>query len=196
MPWNQKIPLKSLHFFPLGLHYYRVSTDETTLVETVLCLSSSNISIILTQCACFFVLSAACSQSALFNFSPHENNDQPSEGWEVLKVSQLQSSAWEEGNLGMRKGAGGLNPFVRCDSDVCLYVGVARQDVSVGAALGLFCWWRRGQHVGGRGRLLQWRLASLEPGVYQGHKEEHHGPHHRRHPSQREGHCVVPIVIM
>lgn len=86
--------------------------------------------------------------------------------------------------------------FVRRDSDVCLYVGVAGQDVTVGAALGLLRWRRRGQHVGSRGCLLRRRLASLEPGVYQGHKEEHHAPHHRRHPSQREGHCVVPIVIM
>lgn len=78
-----------------------------------------------------------------------------------------------------------------------LYVSVARQDVSVGAALGLPRWLGGGQHVGSCGRLL-WRrrrLASLEPAVYQGHKEEHHAPDHRRHPSQGEGHLIVPKVI-
>ena len=44
--------------------------------------------------------------------------------------------------------------FVRCDSDVCLYVSVAGQDVSVRTALGLLCWQGSGQHVGGCGRLL------------------------------------------
>lgn len=84
--------------------------------------------------------------------------------------------------------------FVLCKSDVCLYVGVTRQDVSVGAALGLPRWLCRGQHVGGGGRLL--RLASLEPAVNQGHEEEHHTPHKRRHASQGEGHRIVPKVIM
>lgn len=54
----------------------------------------------------------------------------------------------------MKKGAGGLNPFVRCDSDVGLYVSITRQDVSIGAALGLPCWWGSGQHVGSGGCLL------------------------------------------
>lgn len=47
-----------------------------------------------------------------------------------------------------------MKPFVCCDSDVCLYVSIARKDVSIGAALGLLQWRRSGQHVGGRGRLL------------------------------------------
>lgn len=44
--------------------------------------------------------------------------------------------------------------FVLCDLDVCLYVSVARQDVSIGAAFGLPHWLCGGQHVGGGGRLL------------------------------------------
>lgn len=68
--------------------------------------------------------------------------------------SMVEGAGWEKGNLRMRKGAGGLNPFVRCDSDVCLYVSVAGQDVSIGAALGRLCWGGAGQHVGSCGLLL------------------------------------------
>lgn len=77
---------------------------------------------------------------------------------------------------------------------MCLHIGVAGQDVPVGAALGLRGRRGSGQHVGRRRRLV--RLASLEPAVDQGHKEQHHAPHHRRHASEGEGHRVVPKVIM
>lgn len=83
----------------------------------------------------------------------------------------------------------------RRDSDVGLYVRVAGQDVSVEAALGLPCWRGAGQHVGGRGRLFRRRLAPLEPAVYQGHKEQHHAPNHRRDPRQGERNCVVAKEI-
>lgn len=88
--------------------------------------------------------------------------------------------------------------FVASNSDVCLYVGVAGQHVAVGAALGRPLWLTGGQHVGGGGRLLRQRsgAASLQPAVYQGHKEEHHAPHHRRHTGQGKGNRVVPKVIV
>lgn len=44
--------------------------------------------------------------------------------------------------------------FVLCDSDVRLYVSVARQDVAIGAALGLLRWLCGGQHVSGGGCFL------------------------------------------
>lgn len=81
-------------------------------------------------------------------------------------------------------------------SDVCLYICIAGQDVSIGAALGLLGRWGAGQHVGSCGGLLWWCLTSLEPVVDQGHKEQHHAPHHRRHTSQGEGHCVIPKIVM
>lgn len=81
-------------------------------------------------------------------------------------------------------------------SDVCLYISIAGQDVPIGAALGLLGQWGAGQHVGSCGDLLWWRLTSLEPVVDQGHKEQHHAPHHRRHTSQGEGHCVIPKIVM
>lgn len=74
-----------------------------------------------------------------------------------------------------------------------LYVSVSRQEVSVDAALGFLCWRRGGQHVGGR--LLRWRLASLEPAVYQGHKEQPHAPNYRRDPRQGESYCVIAKEI-
>lgn len=89
----------------------------------------------------------------------------------------------------------GIVTFVWCNSDVCLYISVSRQHVSIGAALGLG---RKssGQHVCSGGRLLRWcRLAPLESAVDQGHKKEHHTTHHKRYPSQREGHRVVSKVI-
>lgn len=39
-------------------------------------------------------------------------------------------------------------------SDVCLYICIAGQDVSIGAALGLLGRWGAGQHVGSCGGLL------------------------------------------
>lgn len=39
-------------------------------------------------------------------------------------------------------------------SDVCLYICIAGQDVSIGAALGLLGRWGTGQHVGSCGGLL------------------------------------------
>lgn len=87
---------------------------------------------------------------------------------------------------------------VASNSDVCLYVCVAREHVSVGAALGRPLWLTGGQHVGSGGCLLQGCCGAvlLQPAVYQGHKEEHHAPHHRRHASQGKGNRVVPKVIM
>lgn len=78
---------------------------------------------------------------------------------------------------------------------MCLYVSIARQDVSVGAALGFTRCLASGQHMGSCGCLFWCCLASLEPVVYQGYKEQHHAANHRRHPSQREGHLVVSKVI-
>lgn len=45
--------------------------------------------------------------------------------------------------------------FVVFNSDVCLYISVAREHVAVGAALGLPLWLTGGQHVGSGGRLLR-----------------------------------------
>lgn len=84
--------------------------------------------------------------------------------------------------------------FVGRDSDVGLHIGVAWQDVSVGAALGFSSWKRCRQHVGSG---VLWRsLASLKPAVNQWHKEEDHAAHHRRHPGQGERHRVVAKIIM
>lgn len=84
--------------------------------------------------------------------------------------------------------------FGLCKSDVCLYVSVTRQDVAVGAALGLpRRLWRRRQHVGGGRHLLG--LSPLQPALDEGHGEEHQTAHEGRDPSQGEGHCVVPKVI-
>lgn len=79
-------------------------------------------------------------------------------------------------------------------SDVGLYVSVTRQEVSIDAALGFPCWRGGGQHAGGR--VLRWPLASLEPAVNQGHKEQHHAPNHRRDPRQGESYCVIAKEIM
>lgn len=45
--------------------------------------------------------------------------------------------------------------FLASNSDVCLYVSVAREHVAVGAALGLLLWLTGGQHVGRGGRLFR-----------------------------------------
>lgn len=82
--------------------------------------------------------------------------------------------------------------FGLCKSDVCLYVSVTRQDVAVGAALGLARRLRR-QHVGS-GRHF-FGLSPLQPAMDQGHGGEHQTAHEGRDPSQGEGHCVVPKVI-
>lgn len=88
--------------------------------------------------------------------------------------------------------------FAASNSDVCLYVSVARQHVAVGAALWLPLWLTGGQHVGGGGCLFRrgGGAVLLQPAVHQGHKEQHHAPHHRRHTGQGKGNCVVPKVIM
>lgn len=86
--------------------------------------------------------------------------------------------------------------FVRRDSDVCLYICITRQDVSVGAALGFPSRWGGGQHVDSRQLLLRRLLVSLDPVVDQGHKKQHHAPNHRRYPSQGESYCVVAKVAM
>lgn len=45
--------------------------------------------------------------------------------------------------------------FVASNSDVCLHVGVPREDVAVGATLQFPFWPTGGQHVGSGGRLLR-----------------------------------------
>lgn len=84
--------------------------------------------------------------------------------------------------------------FVGRDSDVRLHIGVAWQDVSIGAALGFSRWKSCGQHVGSG--VLRGSLVSLKPAVDQRHKEENHAPHHRRHPSQGERHSIVAKITV
>lgn len=77
----------------------------------MLCLSSSIISISL-HCVPSCHPLCGFHQCALFNFAPHQNNKHTfvgPGGWEVK--GQPTGSPQLEGNLRMRKGAGGLNPW-------------------------------------------------------------------------------------
>lgn len=82
----------------------------------------------------------------------------------------------------------GIVTFVWCNSDVCLYISVSRQHVSIGAALGLG---RKssGQHVCSGGRLLRWcRLAPLESAVDRSRAQKrapHHPPQEVPQPERR-----------
>lgn len=79
----------------------------------MLCLSSLHVSIILCWSAFFSSFLWLSSQSALFDFSPHENNKQP------LRVQEGERSANRKSMVELgggqskdkEKGAGGLNPW-------------------------------------------------------------------------------------